>query len=134
MSTFFLEPDGDLVISKSGGIEMASDWDEIRQRLYRRCLTNPQSINFDGSIVPAGYIFHPDYGLGLPQLVYANKSSSFFSDLKQKIRQAILEDLDTDSETEPEIIVDTRRKKFALVTARFKLKGGQPKSIFFKVS
>lgn len=48
----------DLVVAASGDLATASEPDFTRQRILRRFLTNP-----------GDYIWHPDYGAGLPQFV-----------------------------------------------------------------
>jgi hypothetical protein len=40
-----------------------------QQRILRRLLTNPRAELPDGSVLPADYPFHPDYGAGLPRYV-----------------------------------------------------------------
>jgi hypothetical protein len=58
MPDAFLEWNGDFKVSASGGLRMV-DGDELtRQRLMRRLCTAVQ-----------GYIWHKDYGAGLPQKI-----------------------------------------------------------------
>lgn len=45
---------GDLAISPTGDLATADNFEEVKQRLLRRLLTNP-----------AAYLFHRDYGAGL---------------------------------------------------------------------
>ena len=49
---------GDLDLSGSGNLTLVSDAEETRQKILRRLCTNP-----------GGYIWHPDYGAGLPAMV-----------------------------------------------------------------
>ena len=58
MSDLYHEFGADLTVSSIGDVLLASDIDESQQRLLRRLLTNP-----------GDYIFHPDYGAGLPGFI-----------------------------------------------------------------
>lgn len=49
---------GDLLQSVTGDLAAVSDTEKGRQRILRRLLTNPGE-----------YIFHPEYGAGLPSYV-----------------------------------------------------------------
>lgn len=40
-----------------------------QQRILRRLLTNPRTVQPDGSVLPPDYPFHPEYGAGLPRYV-----------------------------------------------------------------
>jgi hypothetical protein len=40
-----------------------------QQRVLRRLLTNPRAVLPDGTVLPADYPFHPEYGAGLPRYV-----------------------------------------------------------------
>ena len=58
MSDLYLEWGGDFVASANGDLLLASGSDEARQAISRRLFTAVQ-----------GYVFHPDYGAGLPQKI-----------------------------------------------------------------
>lgn len=61
---------GDLTAAANGDFLAASDSERTKQRILRRLLTNPAQKDAAGNvIVPGDYIFHPDYGAGLPRLV-----------------------------------------------------------------
>ena len=49
---------GDLSVSSCGDLALASDGEVVKQRVFRRLLTNPN-----------GYLWHPEYGGGLSQFV-----------------------------------------------------------------
>ena len=55
MSDISLEWQGDFQLSPTGGLALSSGDDYARQRIIRRLFTNLQS-----------YIWHQDYGAGLP--------------------------------------------------------------------
>lgn len=54
----------DLTVSASGDVLAVQGTQRGQQRVLRRLLTIPASA--DG---PAGYIFHPEYGAGLPRFI-----------------------------------------------------------------
>ncbi len=58
MADFWLEWGKDFVASAQGGIVLADGDDEARQRLQRR---------FNTAV--AGYVWHKEYGAGLPQKI-----------------------------------------------------------------
>ncbi|PHV13716.1 phage tail protein [Janthinobacterium sp. BJB303] len=61
---------GDLSQSSTGDLLKVDGTEEGVQRLLRRLLTNPALIDADGNtLIPGDYIFHPDYGAGLPRMI-----------------------------------------------------------------
>lgn len=61
---------GDCSAAANGDLLAVSDLERSKQRILRRLLTNPAQKDASGNvIVPGDYIFHPDYGAGLPRFV-----------------------------------------------------------------
>lgn len=61
---------GDLSQSSTGDLLKVDGTEEGVQRVLRRLLTNPALIDADGNtLIQGDYIFHPDYGAGLPRMV-----------------------------------------------------------------
>ncbi|AYM76893.1 phage tail protein [Janthinobacterium agaricidamnosum] len=61
---------GDLSQSSTGDLLKIDGTGEGVQRVLRRLLTNPALIDADGTtLIPGDYIFHPDYGAGLPRMI-----------------------------------------------------------------
>jgi hypothetical protein len=58
MSDVYLEWNADFIVSPSGGLLLVDGNDYARQRLERRLFT---AVN--------GYVWHPEYGAGLPQKI-----------------------------------------------------------------
>jgi hypothetical protein len=100
-TTLYLELGGDLVISPSGGILMATGWDQVRQRIMRRLFTNPELKLADGEVIPADYIFDKDYGIGINQLIDELITSTFLSNLTSRIKQGVMTDEGVDSTKDP---------------------------------
>ena len=59
----------DLNQSAIGGLLPVSGTIKGQQRILRRLLTNPREVLPDGTVLPADYIFEPDYGAGLARKV-----------------------------------------------------------------
>lgn len=59
----------DISASPTGDLGFVSSITRGQQRILRRLLTNPMQTNADGSVLPADYIFQPDYGAGLPRYI-----------------------------------------------------------------
>lgn len=60
---------GDTAVSATADLGTVEATSRGQQRVLRRLLTNPRAILPDGSVLPADYPFHPDYGAGLPRYV-----------------------------------------------------------------
>ena len=58
MADFWLAWGGDFIVSATGGLVMAEGDDEAQQRLFRRLCT-----------AVLGYVWHTEYGAGIPQKV-----------------------------------------------------------------
>ena len=58
MPDAYLDWEGDFVVSASGGLLLAEGVDFANQRILRRLLTAIK-----------GYVWHPEYGIGLPQKI-----------------------------------------------------------------
>lgn len=61
---------GDLALSTTGDIAKVDGSAMGIQRILRRLLTNPALLDSSGNVsAPGDYIFHPNYGAGLPRMV-----------------------------------------------------------------
>lgn len=61
---------GDVSQSATGDLLKVDGTTQGVQRVLRRLLTNPALLDASGNVIAAGdYIFHPDYGAGLPRMV-----------------------------------------------------------------
>ena len=70
MSDLYHQFGSDLVQSSTGDLLKIDGSTQGTQRLLRRLLTNPALRDANGNVTVAGdYIFHPDYGAGLPRMV-----------------------------------------------------------------
>ncbi len=65
MSDLYLEWGADFHASANGDLLLASGSDEVRQAICRRLFTATQ-----------GYVFHPEYGAGLPQKIGLTTNTS----------------------------------------------------------
>lgn len=134
MSTLYLECNGDLKLSQQGGLVLASGWDEIRQRIFRRILTNPLITESNGQVIPPGYIYHPEYGLGLGFVIGQVFNDEFKSQLTQRIKQGILDDAEVDKTFLPVIsIKDSGFRKFE-VHAAFRTTNALQQKLVFEIS
>ena len=70
MSDLFHVWGGDLNLSATGGLALVNSVELSKQRILRRLLTNPARYDANGNVVVAGdYLWHPDYGAGLPSYI-----------------------------------------------------------------
>lgn len=104
-NTFYLEWNGDLVLLPNGSVLMASGWDEVRERIIRRFLTNSAVPLPDGTTTPPDYIFSPLYGLGAGALIDQNPDANWTASFTSRMRQAVVADAATDPGSLPSILV-----------------------------
>ncbi len=115
MSTLYMEYGGDLVLNQHGGLLMAVGWDEIRQRIERRLLTNPAMTLDDGTPVAADYLQHPSYGVGLPEEVGRNWTQAQAARITQKIAQGVVTDASVDPTAPPTLQVKIAGQHLVLI-------------------
>lgn len=61
---------GDLFVTQSGDLKVATATDTGTQRVYRRLLTNPALSDSTGNPVASpDYTWHPTYGAGVPRKI-----------------------------------------------------------------
>ena len=96
MADVYLEWNNDLVLTPNGDVQTATGWDEIRQRIVRRLITNSARTLPDGSTTAPDYVFHPGYGEGLGALVGQNPDSQFAAAVTARINAAVLVDTAVD--------------------------------------
>jgi hypothetical protein len=105
LPTLYLEWGNAFALTSTGSLQLASGWDEVRQRILRRLLTTPQLVSLDGSPIPAEYIFDPAYGVGLRQRVGGLLGQRELQVLRQQVLQAVLQDPGVDQSQMPFILV-----------------------------
>lgn len=63
----------DLALSPTGDLAPIDATVKGQQRILRRLLTNPPELDAVGNVISAGdYLWHQDYGAGVPKLVGTN--------------------------------------------------------------
>ena len=83
----------DLSVTSGGDLQTASGADETRQRFLRRLLTNP-----------AAYIWHLDYGAGLPAMI---GTPAHLADIAAIVRQQAILEPSIAATPEPTVTVTT---------------------------
>ena len=102
---FYLEWNGDLVLTPSGSVQTAVNWDQARERIIRSFLTNSAQQLPDGSYTPADYVFDITFGEGAGALVDQNPDQAYILGLTQRMRQAVLSDASADPGQVPVIVI-----------------------------
>lgn len=69
MADIFHYYGNDLALSATGDLLVADESTTTQQRLLRRLLTNPAVDQGDGTRLPGDYLYHPDYGAGIPKYI-----------------------------------------------------------------
>lgn len=130
MPSLYMEWGEDLVLTPGGSLQMASGWDEVRQRIERRLLTNPLEVLPDGEPVTPDYIFDTTYGLGIPKYVGQNPTQDQLNQLRQKTNQGVMIDDQVSNAYPPGISLYKGSNPFELLMIiRVVLKSGQPGQI-----
>jgi hypothetical protein len=125
----YCEFGGDLVLTPNGSVQTAIGWNWIRERIIRSIITNCAQQLSDGSFSPAGYIFHPTYGLGLGAMVSQVMTPAMLSQLESRIRSAILGDAAVDPSLQPQVVFSQPVPNAMEIFAGFRLLGGPPVSL-----
>lgn len=93
MSAIYLEYGQDFIVNPQGGLQTAVGWDEIRQSVIRFLLTCRQQLEASGIMVYADYIWHPEYGLGLPVFVGELESVNAIQEIERLCKAAVAANL-----------------------------------------
>jgi len=125
MTTFALDTNGDLIRTDSGSYLLVDGLNEITERIIRRAVTNPSGVSATGQAIAGDYIYHPDYGLGLAAYVEGVTTSDIFQKLSSIIRQAVLEDIGTDKNFEPEVIAVEQTFDTLSIGTKFRTVNGE---------
>ncbi len=107
MTSLYLEWNGDLVLTPNGSILMATGWDEVRERIIRRFLTNSSLPLPDGTQTPPDYIFSPSYGLGAGALIDQNPTADFRANFTRRMREAVAADSAVSPTSVPSVRITT---------------------------
>jgi hypothetical protein len=86
----------DLQVSASGDLAVVSGEERSKQRVLRRLLT---AIN--------GYIWHVDYGAGIPNYIGQALSTDLFSEIKSLIQSQIALENSVSQDPAPKIYIQT---------------------------
>lgn len=126
MTDLYLEWNSDLVLTPSGSLQTAINWDQTRERIVRHMITNSAQTLPDGSMTPADYVFAPSYGIGLGSMVDQNPTASFLTSLKQRINQAVFSDATVNPGYSPNISISTPNPSTFQIFISVLLINGQP--------
>jgi hypothetical protein len=126
MPTLYLEWGEDFVLTPKGSLQMATGWDEVRQRIERFLLTNALAAAGDGSIIPPDYLFDTNYGLGAGRRVDENITPDTIGSIQQKVYQAVMSDPDVDDSFPPSIALYRQTDHTLLLVIGVKTKSGFP--------
>lgn len=101
---FWLEWNGDYLLTPSGSIQPATGWDRTRQRITRRFLSKAAQDQPDGTTTPPTCIFAPDFGIGLPDQVDQPTDEAAQQVATRNISRGVLEDSDVLSTAPPTVL------------------------------
>lgn len=131
---FYMDWNQDLIVTPSGSIQAAVGWDQVRQRIIRRIITNSAAILPDKTFTPAGDVFAPDFGVGLGTLLDQAFSEDFEAELERRIAQGVLEDVDVLSTTPPSIVFQRPNPSTLVIVIGVVLITGVPGTISIQVT
>lgn len=125
VTDFYLEWGGDFVLAPNGSIQTAVAWDQVRERIIRRFLTNSAQRLPDGSYTAPDYVFDINYGIGAGALVDQNPTHDWLLDLTGRMRRAVLADTAVDTSAVPQVVVTASGGNSYQVFVSVKLINGQ---------
>ena len=121
----YLEWNGDLVLTPNGSVLMASGWDEVRERIIRRFLTNSALPLPDGTTTPPDYVFDVQYGLGAGALIDQNPDAAWQTAFSRRLREAVVADAAVSPSVLPSISITTSLAGLTEVFVAVQLISGQ---------
>lgn len=131
---FYLEYNGDLVLTAQGSVATAQGWDDVRERVIRRFLTNSAVPLPDGSTTPPDYVFSPLYGLSAGELIDQNPTDNWIADFTRRMRAACLSDAAVDPGSVPSISLTRPAVDTIVVFVGIQLVSGQQGSFTLSFS
>lgn len=123
---FYLNWNGDYILTPNGSVQTAVGWDRTRQRITRRILSTPATQNPDGSFTPATCLFAQDFGIGLPLAVDKPTDNNAEQIIRRNISRGVLEDADVLSTSPPSVLLRQVTPTEVLIVIGVTLKNGQP--------
>lgn len=133
MTDFYLEWNQDLILLPNGSVALAQGWDDVRERIIRRFLTNSAVPLPDGSTTPPDYVFSPLYGLSAGALIDQNPTGAWVADFTRRARAACLSDAAVDPGSVPTITVTRPAIGTILVNISVALVTGQQGSLTLSI-
>lgn len=89
---YYLEWGQDFIVTPNGSIQMATGWDQVRQRIERRLLTNPAETLPDGEPVEPDYLYDTSYGLGAGKLIGQPRTKQLLGQILQVVNAGVMVD------------------------------------------
>ncbi len=129
----WLDWNSDLLLTPNGDVQAATGWDEVRQRIIRRLITNPAQQLPDGTFTLADDIWNPDYGIGLGTMVGQSFGADFEARIERRIAKAVLEDSAVDSTVPPSVKFVRPQPDSLWIVIGVTLVTGKPGTIALKV-
>ncbi|BDD93545.1 hypothetical protein PanNE5_29850 [Pandoraea sp. NE5] len=122
----------DLTVSASGDLQLVGGADQTQQRILRRLMTNPRGPAVGGTPPePGDYIFHLDYGAGLPREVGRTLDAGR---IRAKIRGQILREASVARRPAPVINVQAIASGVSVSIRYTDAATGQPATLSFNVN
>jgi hypothetical protein len=101
-----LEYGGDFQLNQNGGLQSATGWTGVRQRLTRAFLTNPLTNNVGQGPLPPDYIYHPNYGTGAQRDIGEHVTNAQLSAIVAKLQQSAAQDPAVDQSVPVQVSVN----------------------------
>ncbi len=129
-----LEYGSDFQLNQNGGLQMATGWTEVRQRIERAFLTSPLTDYPGQGPLPPDYLFHTDYGAGAQRDIGEHVSPDQLATIVSKLQQAAAADPAVDPNTPVSVSINQTGFQTIVLTAVVTLKDQTSGQIVFQVS
>ena len=131
--TVFLEYGGDFQLNQNGGLQSATGWTEVRQRITRAFLTSPATNNVGQGPLPPDYLYHPNYGTGAQRDIGSHLTNAQLAAVVAKLQQAAAQDPAVDPSVPAQITVNQSGFQEVSISAYITLRNKTTGTILFTV-
>ena len=128
-----LEYGGDFQLNQNGGLQAATGWTGVRQRITRAFLTNPVTNNVGQGPLPPDYIFHPNYGTGAQRDIGEHVTNQQLAAVTAKLQQAAAQDPATDPSVPVQVSVNQSGFQEVAITAIVTLQDKTSGNLLFRI-
>ena len=128
-----LEYGSDFLLNQNGGLQVASGWTAVRQRITRAFLSNPLTNNVGQGPMPPDYIYHPNYGTGAQRDIGTHVTNAQLATIVAKLQQSAAQDPATDPSVPAEVSISQSGFQEVSISAYVTLQDKTSGTMLFRI-